>query len=67
MDNRQETNLAPHISLLCTLCGKIQDFEEGSIPYTERVKERVDLEVRDYRMEYYGICADRRITSVKNR
>ena len=58
MDNRHETNLRPHINLICSLCGKIQDFEEDSTLYTERVKKRAGFEVRDYRMEYYGICSE---------
>lgn len=58
MDNRHETNLALHINLICTLCGKIQDFEEGATLYTEKVRKRAGFEVRDYRMEYYGICSE---------
>jgi Fur family peroxide stress response transcriptional regulator len=26
MDNRHETNLTPHVNLICTVCGKILDF-----------------------------------------
>ncbi len=65
MDNRHETNLTFHINLICTLCGKIQDFEEGSTLYTEKVKKRVGFEVRGYRMEYYGICSECRARSPK--
>jgi len=67
MDNRHETNLALHINLICTLCGKIQDFEEGSTLYTERVKKQAGFEVRDYRMEYYGICSECRAARRKKR
>lgn len=58
MDNRHETNLNPPVNLICNLCGKIQDFEEGTTLYTERVSKKAGFEVRDYRMEYYGICAE---------
>ena len=56
MDNRHEINLTPHINLMCTRCGKIEDFEAGSPVYAEKAKERAGFEVQDYRMEYYGIC-----------
>ena len=56
-DNRLETNLLPHINLICTMCGKIQDFEEGLPVHLDKVKERLGFEVQDFRMEYYGVCA----------
>lgn len=67
VDNRHETNLDPHINLICTVCGKIQDFGEGlSIP-KESVKKELGFEVQEYRMEYYGICADCMALSKKGR
>ena len=58
MDNRHETNLSPHVNLICTVCGKIQDFEEKMDVDPEAVKEKAGFAVRDCRMEYYGICAE---------
>jgi Fur family peroxide stress response transcriptional regulator len=66
MDNRHETNLTPHINLMCTLCGKIQDFEEGSPIYMEQVRKKAGFEVQGYRMEYYGICNECRTLNSKN-
>ncbi|KPK26827.1 MAG: hypothetical protein AMK69_11440 [Nitrospira bacterium SG8_3] len=57
MDNRHETNLVPHINLICTECGKIQDFEEGSTIRSSEVKEKFGFQVEDFRLEYYGICS----------
>jgi Fur family peroxide stress response transcriptional regulator len=57
LDNRHETNLVPHINLICTVCGKIQDFEDGSIIHAREVKEEFGFEVEDFRLEYYGICS----------
>lgn len=66
-DNRHETNLDPHINLICTVCGKIQDFGEGlSIP-EESVKKKLGFEVQEYRIEYYGLCADCMALSKKGR
>lgn len=66
MDNRHETNLNPHINLICSGCGKIQDFEYGPPLHTDLVKKRAGFEVKDYRMEYYGTCAECRKQNAKN-
>lgn len=58
LDNRYEVNLNPHINLICTLCGKIQDLT-GEIPcIPEKIEEQVGFQVMDYRLEYYGICPE---------
>ncbi len=56
-DNRYEANLSFHINLICTSCGKIQDFEAGTIMSPEEIREKVGFEVMTYRMEYEGLCA----------
>ena len=56
-DNRHETNISPHINLICTVCGEIEDFEEGLELHIDRVKKELGFEVNDFRMEYYGLCA----------
>ncbi len=58
MDNRHETNLTPHVNLICTVCGKILDFEEGFNVNPEMARAKLGFEVKDYRMEYYGTCAE---------
>lgn len=65
-DNRHETNLHPHINLICTVCGKIQDFEKGLHLHMDTVKKKLGFEVQDYRMEYYGVCAECRAWKDKN-
>jgi Fur family peroxide stress response transcriptional regulator len=67
MDNRHETNLTPHINLICKLCGKIQDFREDAPLQTKKVEEEVGFEVVDYRMEYYGKCAECRARKNKGK
>ena len=58
MDNRHETNLAPHINLICTGCGRIQDLAAGLPICPDEVREKLGFEVRDHRLEYYGLCAE---------
>jgi len=57
-DNRYEANLSFHINLICTSCGRIQDFEAGTHMSPEEVREKVGFEVMTYRMEYHGLCSE---------
>jgi Fur family peroxide stress response transcriptional regulator len=64
-DNRHETNLSPHINLICVECGKIEDFEEEAAIHAEKVEQQCGFEVRDFRLEYYGTCAVCRVQNMK--
>ena len=56
-DNRYDTNLAPHINLVCTVCGGITDFE-GEPPVSSRaILDRVGFDTVEVKMEYRGICS----------
>lgn len=55
-DNRYETNLKPHINLICDICGKIQDLEGGLPISSEEVMSRFGFQVLDSRIEYHGVC-----------
>jgi Fur family peroxide stress response transcriptional regulator len=57
-DNRYEANLSFHINLICTSCGKIQDFEAGTHMSPKEVLEKIGFEVMTYRMEYHGLCSE---------
>jgi Fe2+ or Zn2+ uptake regulation protein len=57
-DNRHETNLLPHINLICSVCGRIHDFDTGVSLHQDSIEKEFGFEVRDYRMEYYGVCAE---------
>ncbi len=57
-DNRYEANLSFHINLICTSCGRIQDFEDGTHMSPEEVREKIDFEVMTYRMECHGLCSE---------
>ena len=57
-DNRYEPNVAPHINLICTSCGRIEDLEQWVPVQPGEIKEKVGFEVLDSRLEYYGLCAE---------
>ena len=57
-DNRYETNLSPHVNLICLSCRKITDLDVGSSIHVECAREKSGFEVKDFRLEYYGRCAE---------
>jgi Fur family peroxide stress response transcriptional regulator len=57
-DNRYEANLSFHINLICTSCGRIQDFEAGTHISPKEVREKIGFEVLTYRLEYHGLCSE---------
>jgi Fe2+ or Zn2+ uptake regulation protein len=58
LDNRYDRDPGPHINLICTVCGRIQDFDRGFPVPPEEARARAGFHVRDVRLEYYGECAD---------
>ena len=56
-ENRYDTNLVPHLNLVCTKCGRIEDIE-FKLPVTPRqIKANTNFTTTNYRLEYMGICA----------
>lgn len=56
-DNRYDTNLAPHINLVCILCGAIADLDQEPPMSAREIHERIGFEITEMRMEYRGVCA----------
>jgi Fe2+ or Zn2+ uptake regulation protein len=56
-DNRYELNLEPHINLICSSCGGIEDLQIGPSIHTRCAREHLGFHVRDFRLEYYGLCS----------
>ena len=56
-ENRYDTNLTPHLNLVCIKCGSIQDVK-FKLPVTpEQIKADTKFTTTNYRLEYMGICA----------
>ncbi len=51
---RYETDLSPHINLICMQCGRVTD---APLPSPLHLGEVGDFEVRYVRVDMYGICA----------
>ncbi len=56
-DNRYDTNVSPHINLVCTSCGEISDFERRPPVSSDEIRKALGFETTGIRMEYQGICA----------
>jgi Fe2+ or Zn2+ uptake regulation protein len=57
MENRYEGNLAHHINLICTRCGKISDYTTAHTIDMEHVRETTRFRALQSRFELYGVCA----------
>jgi Fe2+ or Zn2+ uptake regulation protein len=57
-DNRYDVNVSNHLNLICTQCGKIEDFME-ELPVSSRlVEKKTGFKPVDMRFEYYGYCKE---------
>ena len=56
-DNRYDTNLAPHMNLVCVLCGTIIDVDQRWPVSADTIRRSHGFEVVDLRVEGRGICA----------
>jgi len=57
-DNRHETNLEPHINLICLSCNSIRDLDIGPLIHVKCARKQLDFTVQDFRLEYYGHCGE---------
>jgi Fe2+ or Zn2+ uptake regulation protein len=56
-DNRYDTNLAPHLNLVCTVCGSIEDVDGEPPVGAAELRRQTGFETTAYRLECRGICA----------
>ena len=56
-DNRYDTNVSPHINLVCSICGSIADLDRRPSVSVDEIRAVLGFETTGIRMEYHGICA----------
>lgn len=56
-DNRYDTNTDPHVNLVCSICGTIEDYDHPLPVRFDEILSRVGFHSTDARIEYRGICA----------
>ena len=57
---RYETNLDPHVNLICIRCGQVFDVET---PISLSLPDTIPFSVRHIRVDAYGLCAQCRAAS----
>ncbi|BEH08997.1 Fur family transcriptional regulator [Geobacter sulfurreducens subsp. ethanolicus] len=57
MDNRYDMDTSNHLNLICTRCGRIEDFTDTAMIPPEIVEKLTGFKVHDVRFEYYGVCS----------
>lgn len=55
-DNRYDADTSPHIHLVCTGCGRIDDFDLTAHIPADLVERQTGFRARDMRIECYGLC-----------
>jgi len=55
-DNRYDTNLVPHLNLVCITCGEILDVPHEVPVNIDEIRSLLGFETSDVRMEYRGLC-----------
>ena len=58
MDNRYEADTNSHLNLVCSKCGKIEDFEMNLPVAIETVRQEKGFSTIETRIEYYGLCKE---------
>ena len=56
VENRYDTNLIPHLNLVCTKCGKIEDVDFEVPVSSDEIHKNNNFKVTNYRLEYIGLC-----------
>ena len=63
-DNRYDTNLEPHINLVCVRCGSICDVDHDLPIPPETIRSELGFEAVDFRIEYRGFCSRCRASGI---
>jgi len=57
-DSRYEGDVSDHLNLVCTECGRIEDFQAPKPAPPENVEKKTGFQVASARVEYYGLCRE---------
>ena len=56
MENRYEGNLENHANLICTECGRIEDYAKPLPILADEVELQTGFKPHEVRFEFYGLC-----------
>ena len=57
-DNRYDRDTGDHLNLICTKCGKIEDFLGATPVPPAFVEQHTGFKALKVRFEYYGVCKE---------
>jgi Fur family peroxide stress response transcriptional regulator len=57
-DNRYDVNISNHLNLICSKCGKIEDFMEELPVSSQAIEKKTGFQPCEMRFEYYGYCKE---------
>jgi Fe2+ or Zn2+ uptake regulation protein len=60
-DSRYEGDVSDHLNLVCTRCGKIDDFHVPMPVRLEKIEKKTGFRADTARFEYYGQCRECRL------
>jgi len=58
MDNRYEADTRSHLNLVCSACGKIEDYALQLPVPVDTVHKETGFRAIETRIEYYGLCKE---------
>ena len=65
---RYETNLEPHVNLICQRCGAITDLPLDSVlAIRDDISEKADFELRSLRIDAFGLCKNCRLAQMDDK
>lgn len=48
-----------HFHLLCTVCGRVQEFKSNSLPALEaEIERKTGLKIEESQLNFYGLCRE---------
>lgn len=56
---RFEANMEPHINLICTKCGKIEDLMDSKIKkFVDQLSNKISVNLEGQRIDFYTTCRE---------
>ena len=57
--NATDPNRHHHHHLICTKCGKVEEFDEDLLDDLERhIEQKIGFHTRDHQVKFFGVCKE---------
>jgi Fur family peroxide stress response transcriptional regulator len=58
MSSRFDGNASNHYHVVCTECGKVDDYHRPLLEMEQEVEGKTGYQVHGHRIEFYGVCPE---------